>query len=305
MKLFSGSAHPKLSKEVASILKTRLGKSEIVRFDNSEMRVRVEENVEGQAVAIIQPTSNPTNHSLMQLLFFCDAFKREGAKEIVGVIPYFGYARQNIQHRKGEAVSAHVVIDILQHLGFTKIMTFDIHDEGLMGVFSIPFVHLSGLPVIANQMRKDLGNVSEENVAVVSPDQGGIERARAFGKALFKKDDFEMSIIEKQRDQDRIHQSVAIDLYGDVKGKTAILVDDIVTSGGTLLHAAELCLEKGAKEVFAAIVHHDLSTKAPDRIEGSKLKAFYTTNTIPLKPAQQFSKLKEVSIASVIADALK
>lgn len=305
MILFSGTAHPKLSKEVAQLLKIKLGKTEIIRFDNSEVRVRILENTNNKPVAIIQPTSNPTNHSLMQLFFFCDALKREGAKDITAVIPYFGYARQNIQHRKGEAVSAHVVIDLLEHIGFTKVITFDLHDEGLMGVFSIPFVHLSGLEAMARQMKKDLKQVSKETVAIVSPDQGGIERARAFGKALFGSEDFDLVIIEKKRDQDHKHQSTALDIFGDVKGKTAILIDDIVTSGGTLLHAADMCLDRGAKEVYAAITHHDFSTKAPDRIQNSSLKAFYTTNTIPLKSSQNFAKLREISIASEIAKALK
>ncbi len=305
MVLFSGTSHPKLSKEVAQLLKLKLGKTEIIRFDNSEVRVRILENVENKQVAIIQPTSNPTNHSLMQLFFFCDALKREGAKDITAIIPYFGYARQNIQHRKGEAVSAHVVIDILEHLGFTRVVTFDLHDEGLMGVFSVPFVHLTGLTAMAAQIKKDHKNISKETISIVSPDQGGIERARIFGKTLFGSDDFDLVIIEKKRDQNHKHQSTALDIFGDVKGKTAILVDDIVTSGGTLLHAADMCLDRGAKEVYAAITHHDFSAKAPDRIQNSSLTAFYTTNTIPLKPAQIFSKLKEVSIASEIAKALR
>jgi len=305
MILFSGTAHPKLSKEVAQLLKIKLGKVEIIRFDNSEVRVQILENVEKKSVVVIQPTSNPTNHSLMQLFFFCDALKREGAKDITAVIPYFGYARQNIQHRKGEAVSAHVVINILEHLGFSKVITFDLHDEGLMGVFSVPFVHLSGLSVMAQQMKKDMKNVSKENIAIVSPDQGGIERARLFGNNLFGSEDFDLVIIEKKRDQDHKHQSTALDIFGDVEGKTAILIDDIVTSAGTLLHAADMCLDRGAKEVYAAITHHDFSTKAPERIQNSRLKAFYTTNTIPLKPAQNFPKLREISIASEISKALK
>jgi len=304
MILFSGTAHPKLSKEVEQLLKIKLGKTEIIRFDNSEVRVRILENVQNKSVAVIQPTSNPTNHSLMQLFFFCDALKREGAKDITAVIPYFGYARQNIQHRKGEAVSAHVVIDILEHLGFSKVITFDLHDEGLMGVFSVPFVHLSGLSVMAQQMKRDLKNISKEAIAIVSPDQGGIERARMFGRSLFGSEDFDLVIIEKKRDQDHKHQSTALDIYGDVRGKTAILIDDIVTSAGTLLHAADMCLDRGAKDVYAAITHHDFSTKAPERIQNSSLKAFYTTNTIPLRPSQNFAKLHEISIAQEIAKAL-
>lgn len=305
MILFSGTSHPKLSKEVAQLLKIKLGKTEIMRFDNSEVRVRILEEVTDKPVAIIQPTSNPTNHSLMQLFFFCDALKRGGAKDITAIIPYFGYARQNIQHRPGEAVSAHVVIDMLEHLGFGRVVTFDLHDEGLMGVFSVPFVHLTGLTAMAEQIRKDHNDISKETIAIVSPDQGGIERARTFGKALFGSEDFDLVIIEKKRDQDRKHQSTALDIFGDVKGKTAILVDDIVTSGGTLLHAADLCLDRGAKEVYAAITHHDFSVHAPGRIQESSLTAFYTTNTIPLKPSQSFPKLKEVSIASEIAKLLK
>ncbi len=305
IKLFSGSAHPRLTEEVAQLLKVPIAKSEVVRFGNSEVRVRVEDNVKGSRCVVIQPTANPTDTNLMELFLFCDALRRQEAQRVIGFIPYFGYARQNIQHRNGECVSVNVVIRILEALGFHKVYTFDLHDEATEGVFSIPFRNLSALPLMADVVKKYLeSDVSEKQVAVVSPDQGGIERARKFGSHFFGHFDFHLAVTEKKRDQDHIHQSEAIDIYGNLKGKIAIIVDDVATSAGTLIHSAALCKKNGATRVIAAVTHHDFSENAPGRIQDSDIEKFFTTNTIQLKENEKFEKLEEVSIAKLIADEL-
>lgn len=305
LKLFSGTAHPALTKEVAEYLKIPLSKSEVVRFGNSEVRVRIEETVKSSKCVVIQPTANPTDTNLMELFLFCDALRREEAKRVVGIIPYFGYARQNIQHRVGECVSVNVVIRILEALGFHKIYTFDLHDEGTEGVFTIPFKNLSTFPVLSKQVKKYLGtNTTEKDIAIVSPDQGGIERARNFGISFFGHNNFHLAVTEKKRDQDHIHQSEAIDIYGNLKNKTAIIVDDIATSAGTLIHSAELCKKHGAIRIISAVVHHDFSDAAPERIQNSAIEKFFTTNTIQLNEKHRFEKLEEVSIAELIAKEL-
>jgi len=305
IKLFSGTANFKLSQEVAKLLRIPISKSEVVRFANSEVRVRIEENVKNQTCFIIQPTSNPTDSSLMELFLFCDALRRQEAKKVIGIIPYFGYARQDIQHREGECVSANVVIRFLESIGFAKIYTIDLHDEATQGVFSIPFKNLSSIPLLAKKINDYLGgHISPKNVAIVSPDQGGIERARSFGECFFGHANFPLTVIEKKRCLEHIHQSKSLDLYGDVCRKTAILVDDMVISGSTLVPATQLCLDGGAKNVLAAIAHHDFSPDAPDIIEHTKLEKFFTTNTILLSEKQKFPKLVEISVASLIAKEL-
>lgn len=307
MKLFSGTANLRLAQEVAKILGVPVAKSEVVRFDNSEVRVRIEDDVRDEKCVVIQSTSNPTDTHLMELFLFCDALRREQARRITIVMPYFCYARQNIQHRSGEAVSAHVVIRLLESLGVNQIVTFDIHDEGSLGIFSVPVTHLSSLPILAAEVKKFIGpdNVTTNSVAVVSPDQGGIERARNFGTALFGTNAFDSVVVEKRRDQNIKHRSAALQIFGNVRGKTAIIVDDVTTSGGTLIHAADACMAAGVTHVISAIAHHDLGPEAPQKIQDSKIEKLFSTNTIALTDEFKFEKLHEISIASVIAEHLQ
>lgn len=305
-KLFSGTSNPQLSQEVARLLKIPVSEAEVIRFENSEVRVRIEEDVKNKVCAVIQSTANPTDTNLMELFLFCDALRREEARKAIGIIPYFGYARQDIQHREGECVSANVIIRFLESIGFSKIYTFDIHDEGTQGVFSVPFKNLTSCQILADHIKKYFkGNLDKKDIAIVSPDQGGIERARKFGECLFGDDRFSVAVIEKRRDLEHAHKSQALEIFGDVEGKTAILIDDIVTSGGTLIHGANLCHEKGAKKIFAAIIHHDLSIKAPPKLENSVIDKLFTTNTIKLKDEFKFKQLEEISIAPIIATELK
>jgi ribose-phosphate pyrophosphokinase len=308
LKLFSGSANLKLSEEVSLILKVPLSKAEVVRFDNSEVRVTIREKVKNCVSVIIQPTSNPTDTHLMELFFFADALKRNGAKEIIAVIPYFGYARQNREHQPGEAVSANVVIRFLETIGFNAVYTINLHDEGTEGIFSITFKNLNAFSILGREVAYYLkNNKNREEVAIVSPDQGGVERAQIFAENFFHSNNVDIVVIEKKRNLKKIHQSKALNLFGDVKNKTCIIVDDIITSGGTLIHAAEFCLKRGAKRVIACVVHHDFSPVAPTTLNSptSPIEKIFTANTILLRKDQKFDRLKEISIAPLIADELK
>ncbi|OGK62502.1 hypothetical protein A2334_05700 [Candidatus Roizmanbacteria bacterium RIFOXYB2_FULL_38_10] len=309
-KLFSGTANPALSQEVAKKMGVSLAGGEVVRFENSEIRVRISEDVKHHSCVLIQSTSNPTDTHLMELFFFCDALRRQEAREVIGVIPYFGYARQDVQHRDGECVSVNVIIKFLESIGFYKIYTVNLHDEATEGVFSIPFKNINAFPVLAQEVRSYLSHQTNltnltDTVSVVSPDHGGVERARKFSDVLFGHTSHTIAVVEKKRDLKQIHQSKALDLYGDVKGKIAILVDDLVTSGGTLIHAAKLCMDRGASQVLAAVVHHDFGPEAPNLIQSSSITRFITTNTIALKDEQKFEKLHEVSIAALISEEIK
>jgi ribose-phosphate pyrophosphokinase len=304
IKLFSGSANPKLSQEVASILNLPLSSSKITRFANSEVKVTIKEKVKESTCFVIQPTSNPTDTHLMELLFFADALKRNGAKKIIAVIPYFGYARQNREHLPGESVSVNVVIRILEYVGFDAIFAVTLHDEATEGVFSVPFKNIDGFLVLNKKISSYLSNhFKNETVIIVSPDQGGVERAQNFADSFFHQKNVEIAVVEKKRNLEKIHQSKALNLFGNVKNKIAIIVDDIITSGQTLVNAADLCLKKGAKKVIAAVVHPDLSPNAKETIEKSPIEKIFVTNTIQLK--EKIEKIEVVSCASLIANTIK
>jgi len=307
IKLFSGSANPELSLEVSKLLKLPLAKVEITRFGNSETKITIQDDVKNNQCVIIQPTSNPTDSHIMELLLFCDALRREEAKKVIAYIPYFGYAKQDLQHRPGECVSVNVVIRMLESIGFYKVYAIDIHDEATAGAFSIPFKNLSAFPLLAKYLQKYFidKKVDLNDIVLVSPDQGAVEKVRNFGEVFYRTSKFSVVVIEKKRDLDIVHESIPLDLYGKVDGKVAVIVDDMVVSGSTILPAVNLCLTRGAKNVYAAAVHHDFTCDAPKRLEQSKLKKFFSTNTIALKPEQKFSKLEEISAAHLIAEELR
>jgi len=302
--LFSGSANPQLSEEVASILKIPLSSVKITRFANSEVKITIQDKVKENTCFVIQPTSNPTDTHLMELIFFADALKRNGAKKIIAVIPYFGYARQNREHLPGESVSVNVVIRILEYVGFNAIFAVTLHDEATEGVFSVPFKNIDGFLVINKKISSYLNHhFKNETAIIVSPDQGGVERAQNFADSFFHQKNVEIAVVEKKRNLERIHKSKALNLFGNVKNKIAIIVDDIITSGETLVNAAEICLKKGAKRVIAAIVHPDLSSNAKEKIEKSPIEKIFVTNTIKLE--NKIKKIEVVSCASLIAKAIK
>lgn len=302
IKLFSGTAHPQLAQEVAEKMGLSLSKAEVIRFDDSEAKVTIQEDVTDQICVIIQPTCNPTDENVMELFLFCDALKRSEARKVIGVLPLFGYARQNAQHRPGECVSLHVVAQFLETIGFAEIYTFDLHEVASSGIFSIPFHNLSGNNVLAPAIKEYLGaSLSKETIVIATPDQEGIERARNFGEVLFGNGEFSTATVSKKRNLDIKHKSEAVELFGDVKDKMVILVDDVCTSGGTLINAAQLCINKGASKVISAITHHDFSVGTADKLQNSIIEKFFTTNTIPLKESDRFDKLTEMSVSSIIA----
>jgi len=304
LKLFSGTSNQKLAGDVAKHLGQELAKVEIIKFENSEVRVRIEEDVKNDTCVIIQSTSNPTNTNLMELFLMADALRREEAKRVIAVIPYFGYARQDLQHRPGECVSANVIIRFLESIGIHKVYTIALHDEATEGVFDIPFKNISPFPAMAKEIKTYLEhkNISiiPEKIAIVSPDQGGIERARRFGEVLFGHSSFDLAVAEKRRDLEHMHQSKALKLYGDVKGKVTIIVDDVATSGRTLIHAADFALEQGAVSVMACIVHRDFAVDTAQKLQDSALEAFFTTDTIALKDEYRFEKMREVGVGELI-----
>jgi ribose-phosphate pyrophosphokinase len=303
--VFAGTSSPRVAQQFAQLNKFGMGSHKVVRFANSEVKVTITEDAHDVDCYIVMSTSNPTDMHVMELAFTIDALRREGAGEITCVIPYFGYARQNIQHLPGECVSAHVVINLLEGLKVDKVIVIDLHDEGTGGVFSIPFTSVSALPYMAKHIYAELGmNMEKEKSVVIgSPDQGGIERARRFAEAFYiGLKGYELVTVEKKRNLENIHDSRALELYGDVKGKIVIFVDDIATSGGTVLHATEAALAKGAEEVLVAIVHPDFGPGIPEKIQASHLTRFFTTNTIEktMEDLTRYSKIKVIDIAEVL-----
>jgi len=301
--LFSGTTSINLSNEVSNLLKIKLSEAEIIRFDNSELRVRILSDVKNNNAFVIQSGANPTDQSYIELFFFADALKRSGANKIIAVIPYFGYARQNIQHREGECVSEDIIIKFLETSGYHEVIIFDIHAEETLQNFSIPVKHLSAIGLLAEKIKSYLKEniINPEKYVVVTPDEAGLTRAKRFSEVLFQNNKTEVAIIEKYRDLNKLHVSQAVKLIGDVKDKIAIIVDDIVTSGNTLINASNMILKNGAKRVIAAIIHHDFSQTAPEKIQNSSIDKFFTTNSIRLNKDQIFNKLEEVSIAKMLA----
>ena len=311
MKLFSGSNNLPLSEKISKIINISLSKAEIIRFGNSEVRVRIEDDVKNDVCVVIQPTSNPTDTNLMELFFFCDALKRQEARKVIGIIPYFGYARQDIQHRNGEAVSANVVIRFLKAVGFDKIYTIDLHNEATEGAFSIPFKNLSAMPLLAQHVaaylsKKGIDAINPNNVGILIPDQGAIEQGRQFGELLFKTTDFPLAVVEKRRDAHSLNKVTSFGLYGDIKGKHVIIVDDMIVSGGTLIAAVDYLLaEHKVKSVYAAMTHHDFINDAVEKLSKSNIDQLFTTDTILLKDGQKFEKHQEITVAPLLANELE
>lgn len=306
IKLFSGTANPELTQEVAKLLNLPISKAEVIRFGNSEAKVTIQEDVRGGTAIVIQSTCNPTDVNLMELAFFADALKRSEAQKIIAVVPYFGYSRQNEQHRPGECVSMHVVVKLLEQVGYDEIITFELHEAASAGVFSVPFNNVSMNSLLVDAIKKYTKNeLKVETTAFVAPDYEATERTRKFGEAFFPGVECEVAVTEKKRNLDAIHETKVENLYGDVNNKTVIIVDDVATSGGTLIHSAEMCLAKGATKVFAAITHADFNVGIPEKLQNSPIERIFAGNTIPLKEDKLFPKLEVISIAPTLAEELK
>jgi ribose-phosphate pyrophosphokinase len=296
MQIFAGNANRALAEEIAQHLGISLGNAQVKRFSDGEIWVEVDENVRGRDTFIIQPTCSPANEHLMELLIMVDALKRASADRITAVIPYYGYARQDRKVQARTPITSKLVADLLTAAGTSRILAMDLHAGQIQGFFNIPFDHLFATPVLLDYIRDHLTN----HLVIVSPDAGGTERARAYAKRL----EASLAMIDKRRAAPNV--SEVMNVIGDVKDKTAIIVDDIVDTAGTLTQAAQALKEKGARKVFACITHPVLSGKAVANIEKSVLSELIVTNTIPLKgEAERCSKIRVLSVAKILAEAIK
>ena len=296
--LFSGNGNINLSKDVAKQLDLQLGKSKVERFSDGEISVKIEENVRGMDVFLIQPTCSPTHENLMELVIMVDALRRSSASRITAVIPYYGYARQDRRVRSERVpISAKVVADILERSGIDRVLTVELHSEQIQGFFDIPVDNIYGTRIIHN----DIVNQRHKNLLVVSPDVGGVRRSRVLAKVLGLSD---LAIIDKRRDE--ANQSKVMNVIGEVENKTCILVDDIVDTAGTLCNASKALKDQGADNVYAYVVHPVLSGDAIKQISKSTLDQLIVTDTIPLsKLAQACKKIRLISLASTLAEAIK
>src|SRR5215469_1240649 len=296
MKLVAGNSNRPLAEAIATYLKTPLAKCIVRRFADMEIFVEVQENVRGEDVFVIQSTSAPANDHLMELLILIDALKRASARRITAVIPYFGYARQDRKPGPRTPISAKLVANLITRAGADRVMTLDLHAGQIQGFFDIPTDNLYASPVMVRDIRDRL---KLDNVMVVSPDVGGVVRARGLAKRI----NAPLAIIDKRRE--RAGESEVMNVIGDVAGYTCILVDDIVDSGGTLVNAADALLANGAKEVYAYISHGVLSGGAVARITTSRLKELVITDTIqPTEAVRKAANIRTLSVAGLIAEAI-
>jgi ribose-phosphate pyrophosphokinase len=296
LKVFSGSAHPQLARDIADFLGIPLGQARLRRFPDSEVSFQIDENIRGTDIFIVQPTSSPVDQHLMEMLVMIDAFRRSSAARITAVIPYYGYARQDRKDKPRVPISAKLVANLISAAGANRVLTMDLHKAQIQGFFDIPVDHLFSAPVIIEYC----SGLRYPNLTIVSPDAGGAERARAYAKRL----DADLAIVDKRRTEDGTAE--VMNVIGDVKGRTCILQDDIVDTAGTMQKAATALKDAGAERVFACAVHGVLSGPAIERIEKSPLDQLIVTNTIPLSPeAQQCKKIVVRSVARLLGQAIR
>ncbi len=295
-KIFSGSSNLPLAEKICKYLKVPLGKVTLKKFSDGEVFVEINENVRGMDVFVVQSTSTPGNHYIMEALIMIDALKRASAKRITAVLPYYGYARQDRKVAPRTPISAKLVADLFTAAGANRILTIDLHAGQIQGFFNLPVDHLYAMPVLLEYIKKKFRN----NLVIVSPDAGGVERARAYAKRL----NCGLAIIDKRR----VGMNVAeiMNIIGDVEGKVAVLVDDMVDTAGTITQAANAIQEKGAKEVYACCTHPVLSGEAVEKIEKSVIKEMIVTDTIQLsEKAKESSKIVVLSISKLLGEAIK
>lgn len=294
LRIFTGNANPELAQEIAAYLGVNVGDASVGKFNNGEIQVMIDESVRGKEVFIIQPTCQPVNENLMELLIMVDAFKRASAKHITAVIPYYAYARQDRKTRGREPISAKLVANLLTMAGVTRMVTMDLHAGQIQGFFDIPVDHLPGVPILADYIAaKNL-----QDLVVVSPDLGGVTRARKLADRLHAP----IAIIDKRRPAPGVAE--VMNLIGSVDGKTAVIIDDIVDTAGSLTEGAKALAQHGAKAVYACCTHAILSDPAIERIEESNIKELVVTNTIPLPEEKRRAKIKTLSVAPILAEAI-
>ena len=295
--VFTGNANPKLAKLVVERLDIPLGEMSVGKFSDGEITVEINENVRGKDVFIIQPTCTPTNDNLMELLLMADGLRRASAARITAVVPYFGYARQDRRPRSARVpISARAVADMMVGSGIDRVLTVDLHADQIQGFFSVPVDNVYGSPILLD----DIARQKYEDLIVVSPDVGGVVRARAIAKQL----NVDLAIIDKRRPEANVAE--IMNIIGDVEGRTCVLVDDMVDTAGTLCHAATALKERGAKAVVAYCTHPVLSGPAIDRLKASALDELVVTDTIPLSTAAQKSgRVRQLTIAGLLAESIR
>jgi len=293
--IFAGNSNPALAQKICDYLKIPLGGAKVTTFSDGEIQIEILENVRSKDVFVVQSTCAPVNDSLVELLLMIDAFKRSSARRITAVLPYYGYSRQDKKVAPRVPISAKLVADMITVAGAHRVITMDLHAGQIQGFFNIPVDNLFAAPVLIRHIRERF----DGNLAIVSPDAGGVERARAFAKRL----DADLAIIDKRRSAP--NQAKAMAVIGNVRDKVAIILDDMVDTAGTLVEAAEALAREGAREIHACCAHPVLSGPAVDRICGSALKSVVVTDTIPLSAnAQACGKIRVLSIAELVGEAI-
>src|SRR5829696_9235648 len=296
LKVFSGSAHPLLAREIAGVLGVGLGQARLRRFPDSEVSFQIDENIRGTDVFIVQPTSNPVDQHLVELMIMIDAFRRSSAARITAVLPYYGYARQDRKDKPRVPISAKLVANVLSAAGTNRVLTMDLHKAQIQGFFDIPVDHLFAAPVIIDY----LARLDYPMLTMVSPDAGGAERARAYAKRL----DAELAVIDKRRSDDGTAE--VMNVVGDVAGRTCIIQDDIIDTAGTIVKAANALKDNGAGRIFACAVHGVLSGPAFDKIDKAPIEKLIVTNTIPLNGERAKNpKIVSLSVAKLLAQAIR
>jgi ribose-phosphate pyrophosphokinase len=296
LKIFSGRAHPALAREICAYLSIPLGELTLYNFSDGEDYCQIDENVRGADVFVVQPTCSPVNDHVMELLILLDAFRRSSASRITAVMPYFGYARQDKKDKPRVPIAAKLMADLLTAAGADRILTMDLHAAQIQGFFNIPVDHLFAAPVILDAIRK----LEPEELVIVSPDVGGLTRARAIAKRL----DASLAVIDKRRTGK--NETEILNVVGDVEGKDALILDDIIDTAGTLVQAEEALRRQGARRTYAAAVHGVFSGPALERIEASKLQRLLVTNTIPVDAAMaRCPRIQALSVAPLLGEAIQ
>jgi ribose-phosphate pyrophosphokinase len=297
MKLISGTANPELAQKISEYLATPLVQTKITRFSDGEVFVEIKENVRGADVFIIQPTCPPVNENLVELLIMVDAARRASARRITAVIPYYGYARQDRKTAPRTPITAKLVANVIVVAGARRVLTMDLHAGQIQGFFDIPVDHLYAMPVFLEYLKDKFRG---EEIVIVSPDAGGVERAREYAKRL----NATMAIVDKRRP--RPNESEVMNIIGDVKDKIAVIIDDMIDTAGTICKAASAIMDRGAKEVYAVATHPVLSGPAVERLAQSPIKEVVVSDTIPLREeAQRLDKIKVLSVSKLLGEAIR
>ena len=296
IKVFSGNANRPLAEEICKHLDIEMGKANVTRFSDGEYNFQILENVRGEDCFLVQPTCPPVDQNIMELLIMLDAFRRSSAKRTTAVIPYYGYGRKDRKDRPRVPISAKLVANLITQAGADRVLLLDLHAGQIQGFFDIPADHLYAAPVLVGYFQSQ----ALPRLTVVAPDAGGVERARAYAKRLGG----ELAIIDKRRDYERLGEVEVLHVVGEVEGHTALIIDDMIDTAGTLVKAAEALKRNGAETVLASATHAVFSGQAVERIEASPIKEVVVTNTIPAENACRSSKVKCLSVAEILAEAI-